>query len=1286
MEELWARSRQGSHAGRGFHYQNAVAAEMAVRAWRGELLVRRFVPEGLEDISLELDDHWLHLQAKSRREHRGNFTPGELASAWRHLAERLAADPTAHGALVLERPLEGAESGLDRTLAEVAHPEIRKAIALALAGLSFGAEEFLSRMHMVVLPALATTSIALLADKLGLPPATCVAHYTRLRTELSRLADENGIRGVHDPAAFTVGEIARLIDDVSEAVDASALEEAVRDGLCELVDFSTPLVDPRFFQGVDVVVGHIVAGLPAERPELADELIAGLLARRVALAVGPSGAGKSAILWMVAHDLRHRVRWYRTRRLAADDVPAFVRLVKGLQPTPESPIGLVVDDLGRDDRTGFDQLVEELREQPGALVLGACREEDLILVRTAHQAAQVRPTLDVVLAERIWAELRARGETAWAEWREPYERSERLLLEYGHLLTAGRRLAETICGQIEQRVLDNRGLELDVLALVATADAYGAELDATKLAAALNADDTRLKSALLRLVDEHLISLRDGMLGGLHELRSLHATQAIHRVPPPTLGATVRRVIDLLDGPILQRFVTRLLLAEAVEDDQVIDALAARATSRTDPRGLAAALHALRLVGFQRSAAQWREAFLDEDASPTNIGIIAQYVLNGGEAAALPQPTQRVIARLRALGSVDLRPVLLARIAPQVPAALAAAPDIETAATLLAALGEIGQQTTAEGGSLAPLAEGASLADLRLLLEAAYAASPELAVDLVDKLGGAAALLERLEAEQAWVRAAHLGATDDGRPTAEAEYAYVAESAQPPAHDAVVDLARYLAAFAPTAEVAICRAIDATGAAAGFGLPLADKAIDRCNLPSQAAIAWNRARGRAAIAALAAPTETDYLLGVRDIMVQAAPFVRRMGDAWARGRSPNSRLAADAAALAEAAHKLRPAPIAIETAGVLDEGELPFLDAASYVGTMIANNLYGRLFKGEHTAPLIPQIIDKVEEWGEPDRWRFLGEAPLDDVAALRQALLDLYAVASEEARSDRLTRVALQVAAQGGLASAAKEARKRSSARMELLSSTTERRMAQDGFHATVVRRTGPAEPHRWPNDDFLVLVTVPTILDWLINIEALVSLCRPLLADLVHLHMAPVRAGRIVASCGVRVIENVFPDDCVRSWPELPFPLLDEALGDRFRRGTQALCEISGIVSSIRGARVHGEEVAALEAAFDRARETLGYLDELESKGGDELITEIHATFVHLSQIVGDEAFALERGEQTTSGLAASMIAGLRGEGDSLFLAQIGAAAACAEWDVDPEGAWLRVQEIDTRQEHRE
>jgi hypothetical protein len=67
---------------------------------------------------------------------------------------------------------------------------------------------------------------------------------------------------------------------------------------------------------------------------------------------------------------------------------------------------------------------------------------------------------------------------------------------------------------------------------------------------------------------------------------SRHIAQAIHDVPPPTPAETVGRVVDLLEADALQRFLTRLLLDNAVADEVVI--------------ALAASLQALRLVGFRR--------------------------------------------------------------------------------------------------------------------------------------------------------------------------------------------------------------------------------------------------------------------------------------------------------------------------------------------------------------------------------------------------------------------------------------------------------------------------------------------------------------------------------------------------------------------------------------------------------------------------------------------------------------------------------------------------------------
>jgi hypothetical protein len=1270
-EELWFRSRSGANAGRGFHYQDAVATELAIRAWRGELSLKQLMPEGLEDISLELDVHWLHLQAKSRREHRGQFSLADLAPAWRHLAERLAVDKGAKGGVVLERPLRGLVTGFERTLAEVASDDTRQTIAASVAGL-LDAGDFLGRTHVIVIPSPEQTAVELLADRLDLPLASCVAHQAILRSKLAGLADENGKRTYHEPAAISIGDIARLIDDINEAIDPSLLDEAVRDGVAELVDFGAPIDDERFFSGVDVVAGHIVAGLPLLRPEV--QLLAdGLAARQVALAVGPSGAGKSALIWLAAYTSRHDLRWYRVRRLRENDVAALVRLVKGLSPYG-AKVGFVIDDLGREDRAGFDHLVQELRNQPTACVLGACREEDLFIVTTAHSAAQVRPSLEPELAERIWRELHLQGRTTWPQWREPYERSQGLLLEYGHLLTEGTHLIETVASQVDRRIREQRGLELDVLALVTTADAFGAEISATQLATALAVDAGQMRGALARLVDEHLIHEHDGLLGGLHELRSRHVMAEVHRLSSPALTSTVRRVVDLVTHVGLQPFMTRVLFENAVADEVVIDAAAARLQRDLDPTTLAIALHVLRLVGLRRTATKWREILMSERIAPAHANVAITFERLEG-TGLFPQPLQSAISRIRQLDMIDLRGMLLKRVEHQMPLVMANATHVQSVAALLAALGEVDQSVTVDPVVIAGLVDGATLTDVRLLLDTAHFASADLATAIVDNVGGSAALLQRLEREQPWVRGAHLDLLADGRVTAEAEYAYVAESAQPEPHGAVVEVAGFLAALTPAAEIAVCRAVDASGKTAGFaGVPVADKRIERRNLPSSAQVAWNRARGRAAIAAVAAPTETDHLLAVREIVRSASQFVRRIGDTWARGVPPVQRLRREASSLAEAANRLAPSPIAIEAAGPLEEGELPLDTPCNFVGTMLANNLFPRLFKGDNVAALIPQIAKKVDELAMLQRWDLIDEPPFAELAELQTILRDLHDVLLDQIRGGSNARTSLATARRRGLAAGATVARQHAVAHFRAVADQLRVMLATANVKAHVLHRE--PESHHPPGEDFLILVELPAVYDWLRTIEMLSSLCRPALQGQGPFLMAPVRDGYVVASLGIKVIQTVFPDQSVRDWRELPLPLLHERLGDEVRRGLKSLDEVSGIIGSIRGNMIHDEEFAALQAATASARGVLQYVTDLVAGREAKLLVQIRAVLHDLSRMVEDEGAALAQGKRVGRGVAALVLAGLNGEVNEVFLARLNTLLACAEWDVDPGGAWDRVQ----------
>ena len=68
-----ATSRAGSHAGRGFRYQDAAGVWLAIRCWANELPYGAVIPEGKDDYELSSTIGTALVQVKSRRDHLGPF-------------------------------------------------------------------------------------------------------------------------------------------------------------------------------------------------------------------------------------------------------------------------------------------------------------------------------------------------------------------------------------------------------------------------------------------------------------------------------------------------------------------------------------------------------------------------------------------------------------------------------------------------------------------------------------------------------------------------------------------------------------------------------------------------------------------------------------------------------------------------------------------------------------------------------------------------------------------------------------------------------------------------------------------------------------------------------------------------------------------------------------------------------------------------------------------------------------------------------------------------------------
>jgi hypothetical protein len=1279
-DQIWSQSRAGSHAGRGFHYQDAVAVELALEYLEKGTL-RRIVPEGLEDISLDVGDRWVHVEVKSRREKRGPFKSSDLSGVWRRLAERLVADPTSRGVLVLERPLDGAERAIGSDRLEPVNGSLRRAITRELDGLPIGLDDFVSRVRVEVRGGDARPALDLLRRRLDLPLASCHAHYSILRSKLASKADANGEARYSGVAGLDRHDLEQMFETVSMAIDPSVLDEAVRTGRCQVVDFADTLEDGRFYEGVDVLPGHVSAGLALERPDLTQPLVDALERGDAAIVTGPSGAGKSALLWLTAWETRHHVTWHRVRTLRHEDIAALAQFAQGCEPTASAPIGFVVDDVGTPGREGWDELASELRHVPHTKLLGACREEDLLLLATASQAVQVRPELDEELAARLYEELRGQDRTSWQDWREPYAQAAGMLLEYGHLLTAGERLEVTVGAQVRRRVRERRDLELEVLRLVATAHAYGAEIEADALAAHLEATAAEMQAASARLIDEHMIREGDqGQLAGMHELRSRAISAEVHRLPPARLEATAAHLCAILSPRPLQRFLTRLLGEAPSTLDAVAAAVAERANANPSAPLLSAALHALRLAGFGATAARWAEIVREADAVVGDVVTMGNYAIDAGaEPDIFSEPFQRTVERMRAEPVDDFRTALLDPLAPDTLNRAVREADERSVTELLSALGGTAP-TALAAPALADRARELEIDDLRDLLAAARDVSPSVAADVVSDLGGEAVLMRRLERELPWVRNARVGRSEGGRFVA-ADVAQVAERAQPDPHGAVVDLCRYLLAFVPTADVACSRALDARGEVAGMGVPVAEKEIPRGNLPTAASVAWNRARIRALIAAVSASTYTERLVAEREIVNRAADLVPRAAETYLTGIGLDD-IVKRLVGLATAAKTIVPTPAKVETAGPLDHGEFPTVDAAGYVGAMIANNLVPRLFaEGATTAPVIPGIVEQIEQLEGPAHWSLLADAPLTQLTVLKRTLWDLHAVLSDARGRGATAEHALRktTARRGSrqLPRLAAAARQRAAASLRRAQQGLRAELARLGYESTTVTRAGQADTPYWPRDEILVLVEVPSLTAWMRDLEQIMSCAERHLADRPPFLIAPVRGGRVVVAFALQVVGGKpFPaTDGLGQWPDLPHPPLEEFALRLYRDNFTALVEISGILGSLRanragdGVEAHSEELETLRASEAAATESsAAYRGLVDANPADEVLAEVGDLLAAFADAVEAESDVRAAGGPPWRGVAAEMVASARGARADWWVTHIGALIMLAEWDVHP------------------
>ena len=1129
-------------------------------------------------------------------------------------------------------------------------------------------------------------SIRIVAD---LAPSALELVAQQLRVVVAEASDANVVLGYESRRVLTKTEIVAEISRVASQIDLDALEYAMREGICEPFELA-PTISPddRFYEGVATQPFHVAAGLVVPRPDLVGEVLSGLDERSAVVITGPSGVGKSALLWMIPV-AAPGVLWFRVRRLASEDVPAIIRLARAYSASERAPVGFLIDGVGIGDIRGWAYLRAEAASVPGLLLLGTARTEDLPTLGDLAGCATVKVALNDAEAAVIYDGLVRRGSTTSAHWREAFNQSNGLTLEFTHLLSRGQRLADVIGEQVDRRIHEGRLDEVDVLSLAAVADQWGASLPSADVAVACGTSPLELRQAVRRLTDEHLLVERDGVISGLHRLRSAALSAAIHESPPPDLATTVRRVLGLIPAGDLHRFVASALTEKAEVSDAVLEVAA---SEPRQPERLVAYFHALSLADFYEVARRWKEI-----AEAHEVPASVQPLLFNFAAAGLTFPDifpeELRVARAQMDNvAVPSRAAQLAELVgyPSLALVLASCETPHSAALLLSALGKVGPQLTAAVAdaltSDSPVVRalaGASIDEVGDCLAAARQCDPLLATLLIDLLGGQDEILGRLRADDPWIVALDIrvAAQDpDGGPGETVGYCrllHVSDETQGDPRERAVAVGRRLLRCIPGIESVDVQAL----LPGGQEMQIGDDTHGVSGLRRQydhtsLSISWNQARMRAALTLLGA-TDTERLADALPLLEETVRVARDAGLALVLGHASQvdfAQLAQSVTDLHERASGLRPPLGAVEIGDtpVGEEAPVPMGDDLSALITDLTGNILARLSKRETYRALKAYISETaigrhlLRAMRSP--WHLLGldghPRSLDD---LEEVLVDLHAVVHEMsidgADLAKVGRSARSGGRDGALGRAAETCRRSEQRRQQARRAELQRTCRATGARATVLaplRGKLPGAAGQWA-----ITVELASLLDWpeaLASLSSALSVEQPLGESYV---LIPLREGRPVPSLAVKQITAPLPVSNVDDWaPQLAEPH-PSPLADAFTDAQAALQTLSGLSELPRSQREHTHvQEVALQASEDFARAR----GELLAHPTDALTQELLVVVDDLASEVEAQSGGGSGGVSFAQEVSAALI---QGSSSSAFEAIVGALYLALEWDIDQDRA---------------
>lgn len=1188
--DAWSSSRAGAWAGRGFDYQHLVSTLLLIRQWAGLDPSGSVIPEGFEDCVIELEEKEFWVQIKSRK--KGGFSSKKV--------ERILADVEAKSRL--REP----------------HTKIRCAVILEqpCIGISeLGVHQLIddSPYKVFVCPFPGEDSVALVHKKLGVAKVIAEGIVNDLYRLVSQSSKENASRTFQHRRRISKTEVERFIFERLEAIDPSAIERALAEGTLEIIDFNNPISDTAFYQGVKAKPGHVAAGLVFDRPDDIQTVVGTLKKYRQVLLSGPSGAGKSALMWLSVNSLAGQICWYQvTARASITDANEIISFIRARRPSEESPIGLIVDELGTGNTDLWDLLTRELRGYPFVYFIGSIRQEDVSLLTTQSDTEIITVGLDQKLAEGVWSKLRADEQTAWKHWAEPFEQARGLMLEYVHLLTQGKRLSAIIDEQIELRQQEKRDDELAIIRCASLLFTYGAEIRTSELCRLLEISPQSASRALSRLIDEHLIKeSRPGILGGMHALRSEALSKASHDEVVYLSESTLWTGLAAVTLESMPGVIQSLLSACSVDkEEKALRELAHILEANADVDVWVSILTGLGLATVERYVAILIEVLEQHSVQPAQwplasmLGCDAQIDIPELKEFEQWGMLRTAILAFRALPRMDLRRACVEQLPKD--SAIFESQSLQQTNRLLSCLVPICGGKPIQPKMMPKVigVEPHNIKQIAALLSTAYLISPGLADELVQSMGGERLLYDWFRAENPWVTRPVIELGEDHRKTVRSDLYCVPELEPSDPHAAVCDICETLLALSPGAAAAASDALNPQGQPMVVSdQRLWSKNIPRSNSVVKSRVAWNVAFRQIMLSRSISLNQTEYTQQMAVLVKQTEKLLRSYTEKWIRRKlvGNNESLIVEINDVIEKvnAHAFaRPQKPAADMTSPMREGSTEDSLGALLVGTL--GNLITRLPSipaKENTrgvALFAGSLASQSYEQQVSDIWRTHPTPPVRELKAIGKRLRDIACILHEIASGNSpesaqaIVGRARQSSPGKAISSSAMRCRILAEQRFNNCIKMLERKLKSKGWEAECwARKLDGLDSVHWPAKDVAITVKLKDFGGDPTWIEESLSLGQKYLGNGWRFRVVPIINEIVITPMALMPASPVpLPDlDFADDWKgEIKYEFFHSQLVVDFDEAMSACMQISGIVTCRDINELHPDE----ETAFLKAKKS--------------------------------------------------------------------------------------------------